>query len=120
MQKGTKESRRAQKWAAVLSAAMLMLNAAEAAMLARWCAGISEDLAGQVSAAALVLNRLEDSRFPDTVSGVLAGAGYRHVRLRGDTPAQAAYAVRLAQMGIDPTGGAVFFRRTPRGAEFWG
>ena len=110
----------ARKGAAALTAAMLTLNAAEAAMLARWCAGISEDLAGQVSAAALVLNRLGDDRFPDTVTGVLAGTGYRHTRVREDALAQAKYAVRLAEMGLDPTGGAVFFRRTPRGAEFWG
>ena len=88
-----------RRWTAAFAAAvMLSLNAAEAAMLARFCAGISEDLIVQVAAASEVLRRCGDERCPDTVTGVLAGAGYRHNdRISKEALAQAEFAVRLAE-----------------------
>ena len=92
-----------KRWAACAAAVMLSLNAAEAAMLAQFCAGISEDLLVQVAAASEVLRRCGDDRCPDTVTGVLAGAGYRHSdRISEEALAQAEFAVEVAEKLSSP------------------
>ena len=55
--------------------------------------------------AAALLNRLEDDRYPDTVSGVLSLAGYR-TRRHTASYDFARSAVRAAAEGMDITGGA--------------
>ena len=83
------------------------LNAAEEAALIRFCAAEADDLLSQLSLAAMMLNRCTDARFPDRLTLVLAEAGYTHAPVQAKAMETAAYAVRLAQMGVDPTGGAV-------------
>jgi len=100
---------------------VLILNAAEEAAAARFCAAeaAGEPLICRVGVAAALINRLEDDRYPDTFSGVLAGAGFRGGRVRPEAYEEALRAVRMAEMGLDPThGGTAWARRgTAREAE---
>lgn len=72
-----------------------------------------EPYEGQVAVAAVILNRINDSRFPNTLAGVVyqthafesvsIGAIYR------PAPEASRRAARDALNGWDPSGGAVFF-----------
>ncbi len=104
---------------APVSAAPIHLNAAEESALTRFCAASADDLLAQLSLAAVMLNRCADPRFPDQLTAVLASAGYAHAPVKSAAWQTAAYAVRLAAMGIDPTDGALFWRRGENGIEFW-
>ncbi len=79
--------------------------------MAQECADLS--YAARVGIAAVILNRVEDSRFPDTAAGVIASwdkfdirstvvVDEREYRLCADAYSIAAY-------GADPTGGALYF-----------
>lgn len=82
-------------------------NPAEMAAMASFIASRTEgeSYAVRLAMADVLLNQLADPRYPDTVSGVLARAGYR---AGGDSPAYASArsAVRAAVEGMDVTGGA--------------
>ncbi|TDA68566.1 MAG: LysM peptidoglycan-binding domain-containing protein [Clostridia bacterium] len=72
-----------------------------------------ETLLGQVAVGAVVLNRVESDRFPNTVYEVIFqpnqfesvrnGAVYRN------PPTSAYTAARIAMSGYDPTGGSLYF-----------
>ena len=64
----------------------------------------------KLAMAAALLNRLEDSRYPETISGILEAAGYRSVRHTASYGA-ALSAVRAAAMGMDVTNGARVWAR---------
>lgn len=77
-----------------------------------------EPYKGQVGVAAVILNRLKDSRFPKTISGVIyepwAFEPVQNGSLWSDYPSQQHFdAVKEAINGYDPTYGAVFF------ATYW-
>ena len=87
------------------------LNPAEEYALARFCAAQSERepfLCG-LSVAAVMLNRLDDPRFPDTVTGLLTDAGYKALPVEAEDMASALWAVRMAVMGVDPTNGSLWW-----------
>ncbi len=73
-----------------------------------------EPYKGKVGVAAVILNRVNDSRFPNTVSGVVyerhAFESVTNNLIWRRSPGRQAYnAVRDAQNGWDPTSGSVFF-----------
>jgi len=72
-----------------------------------------EPYSGQVAVAAVALNRVRDSRFPNTVAGVIYDLDAFTCVNDGQfylTPNTAAYqAAREALRGYDPSGGALYF-----------
>lgn len=84
-----------------------------------------ESFEGQVAVAAVVLNRVQSSRFPDTVWEVLHQPGQFTPIERGLLPqtatASCLEAVERALKGEDPTGGALFFYNptTTQAADYW-
>ena len=107
-------------WISVMLA-VILLNAAQEAALARFCAveAAGEPLICRVGIAAAMLNRLSDSRYPDTVSGILSGAGFCGGRVPRELYEEALRAVRMAELGVDPTHGATVWahRGTARESE---
>ena len=84
-----------------------------------------ESLEGQIAVAAVILNRVQSSRFPDTVWDVIHQPG-QFTPVQNNTLPQTASdttveAVNRALRGEDPTGGALFFYnpRTTQAAEYW-
>ncbi len=104
--------------AAPTAAAAVELNPAEMAAMADYIAlrTEGESYAVRLALAAVLLNQLEDPRYPDTVSGILAREGYRALRRSPDYPSARA-ALRAALEGLDITDGAVAWARrgTPAG-----
>src|SRR5690606_20991630 len=75
-----------------------------------------EPFAGQVAVASVILNRLLDPRFPNTVMGVLSQPGQFEPFKEGgrfhqivEANTEALRAVDEALRGWDPTGGALYF-----------
>lgn len=74
-----------------------------------------EPFEGQVAVAAVILNRVRSPLFPDTVRGVVMqgnGRQFESVLIGtafGKPTATAYRAVRAAERGWDPTGGALYF-----------
>mgnify|MGYP001244316293 CR=1 FL=1 len=72
-----------------------------------------EPFAGQVGVAAVVLNRVRHSRFPDTIAGVIFQPGAFEPVANGriwEAPSSTAWqAAKAALDGWDPTGGALYF-----------
>ena len=90
------------------------LNRAEEYALARFCAAEceGEPFICRLSVAAVMLNRLSDPRFPDTVTGILSDGGYKAAPVRKTDLASARWAVRVALMGVDPTDGSLWWAHT--------
>ncbi len=72
-----------------------------------------EPYIGQVAVGAVVLNRVNSSRFPNTVEEVIMAPGQFSVVDKGTfylSPNETAFkAARDALSGVDPTGGALYF-----------
>ncbi len=72
-----------------------------------------ESYEGQVAVAAVVINRVRDPRFPDSIEGVIYQKNAFSVVNNGQIymdPTDSAYkAAREALYGEDPTNGAIFF-----------
>lgn len=72
-----------------------------------------ESYEGQVAVAAVVINRVRDPRFPDSIEGVIYQKNAFSVVGNGQIymdPTDSAYkAAREALYGQDPTNGAIFF-----------
>ncbi len=72
-----------------------------------------EPYIGQVAVGAVVLNRVNNPRFPNTVEEVIMAPGQFSVVAKGTfylPPGETAYdAARDALAGVDPTGGALYF-----------
>lgn len=80
-------------------------------LLARviWTEARGEPFIGKVAVGAVVMNRVEDDRYPDTVTAVIEAPGQFAVS-RGTRPGPECYeAARAAMAGEDPTGGALYF-----------
>lgn len=83
-----------------------------------------EPFAGQVAVAAVVLNRVRDPRFPDTIPGVVyqprAFESVSNGLIWRRAPTATEYrAARAALNGWDPTGGAVFFWNPSKPVSPW-
>ena len=82
-----------------------------------------EPYAGQVAIAAVILNRLNDSRFPHTIAGVIYQPGAFTAVDDGQinlTPDETAIrAARDALNGWDPSGGAVYYYNPSTATSSW-
>ncbi len=82
-----------------------------------------EPYEGQVAVAAVVLNRVRDSRFPNSVAGVIYQPGAFDAVSDGQinlTPNQTAYnAARDALNGWDPTYGCVYYYNPATATSKW-
>ena len=85
------------------------LNDAQIRTLAHFCAETAPDepLLVQMSLAAVIRNRMEDPRYPDTLDGNLACAGFACAPVRTEDLEQSLWAVRCVLRVMDPTAGAV-------------
>lgn len=82
-----------------------------------------EDFMGQVAVGAVVLNRVEDHRFPSTIHDVVYQPGAftavidKQIHL---TPNQSAYlAAEAALNGEDPTNGAIYYYNPKTATDRW-
>lgn len=82
-----------------------------------------EPYVGQVAVAAVVLNRVRSSSFPNSISGVIYQAGAFTCVDDGQinlTPNQSAYnAARDALNGYDPTGGCLYYYNPATATSKW-
>ncbi|MCH5165898.1 MAG: spore cortex-lytic enzyme [Clostridiales bacterium] len=94
-------------------------------LLARCVYGESrgEPYNGQVAVAAVVLNRVRSSKFPNSISGVIYQKGAFTAVSDGQinlTPNQSAYnAARDALNGWDPTGGCLYYYNPATATSSW-
>ena len=94
-------------------------------LLARCVYGESrgEPYTGQVAVAAVVLNRVRSSKFPNTIKGVIYQAGAFTAVSDGQinlTPNQSAYnAARDALAGWNPTGGCLYYYNPDTATSSW-
>lgn len=97
----------------------------ELSLLARLVNGEArgEPYIGQVAVAAVVLNRVRDSGFPNTVSGVIFQSGAFDAVWDGQfdlTPTSSCVrAARDAMNGWDPTGGCVYYYNPVTATNAW-
>lgn len=82
-----------------------------------------EPYIGQVAVAAVILNRLENAKFPNTVSGVifqpLAFTAVADGQIWLEPNATAKKAVQDAINGWDPTGGAIYYFNPATATSKW-
>lgn len=85
--------------------------------------GRGEPYIGQVGIAAVILNRIESEKFPDTVSGVifqpLAFEAVADGQIWMQPDEEAKKAVRDALNGWDPSGGALYYFNPVRATSKW-
>ena len=97
----------------------------ELTLLARLVSGEArgEPYIGQVAVAAVVLNRVRNSAFPNTISGVIFQSGAFDAVWDGQfdmEPSASCYrAARDAMNGWDPTGGCVFYYNPSTATNEW-
>ncbi len=107
------------------SAKDLSLSAAEENLICRFVAaacGENAPLAVRIGIVNVILKRLADSRFPQTVTEVIYNGNFECVKNGGleapfsaESAVSAKNALRAALSGHDPTGGAVYFARKTDG-----
>ena len=76
----------------------------------------NESYAVRIAFGAVLLNRVRDSSFPDTLSGVLSAAELYPSTPIGTVSERSAHAARDAMLGVDPTVGALYMMRKNDGA----
>ena len=97
----------------------------ELTLLARLVSGEArgEPYIGQVAVAAVVLNRVRNAAFPNTISGVIFQSGAFDAVWDGQfdmEPADSCYrAARDAMNGWDPTGGCVYYYNPSTATNQW-
>lgn len=100
-------------------------NTANVELLAKLIHGEArgEPYKGMVAVGAVVLNRVDDSRFPSTIAGVIYQAGAFDAVSDGQinmTPSTSAYnAARDALNGWDPSGGAIYYFNPATATNKW-
>ena len=108
-----------------LSSSSSSLTSTELNLLARcvYSEARGEPYAGQVAVAAVVLNRVRSSSFPNTISGVIYQRGAFTAVSDGQInlkPNQTAYnAARDALNGWDPTGGCLYYYNPATATSKW-
>ena len=101
------------------------LSDSDLTLLARCVYGESrgEPYTGQVAVAAVVLNRVRSSKFPNTIYGVIYQSGAFTAVSDGQinlTPNESAYkAARDAANGWDPTGGCLYYYNPATATSSW-
>ena len=101
------------------------LSSSDLTLLARCVYGESrgEPYTGQVAVAAVVLNRVRSSKFPNTIYGVIYQSGAFTAVSDGQinlTPNESAYnAARDAANGWDPTGGCLYYYNPATATSSW-
>lgn len=84
-----------------------------------------EPYEGQVAVGAVILNRVKDSRFPNTISGVIYQSGAFTAVADGqinasiDESSTVYKAARDAMNGWDPTGGCVYYFNPSTATNKW-
>lgn len=82
-----------------------------------------EPYTGMVAVGAVILNRVNDSRFPSTIAGVIYQAGAFDAVSDGQInlePTEQAYnAARDAMNGWDPSGGAIYYFNPATATNKW-
>jgi|UPI0002FA6266 N-acetylmuramoyl-L-alanine amidase len=82
-----------------------------------------EPYIGQVAVAAVVLNRVKDSRFPNTIAGVIYQPGafdaVRDGQINLEPNAQSYRAARDAMNGWDPTYGCLYYYNPSTATSKW-
>lgn len=82
-----------------------------------------ESYEGQVAVGAVILNRVEHSSFPDTISGVVyepgAFSAVRDMNWSQPVAASAEKAARDAINGWDPSGGALYYYNPAKTSNQW-
>ncbi len=82
-----------------------------------------EPYVGQVAVAAVILNRLEDSTFPDSISGIifepLAFTAVADGQFYMEPDEQSREAVMDAINGWDPSGGAIYYFNPDTATSDW-
>ncbi|PRX24191.1 N-acetylmuramoyl-L-alanine amidase [Orenia metallireducens] len=82
-----------------------------------------ESFEGQVAVASVVINRVLDDRFPDTIKGVVfqpwAFTAVHDGQFWLDPDPSMRKAVEAALKGWDPTGGAVFYYNPAKVTSYW-
>ena len=82
-----------------------------------------EPFEGQVAVGAVLINRLKDSRFPDSLNQIIFKRGefctVRDGQIWKDPSQEAIKAARLAAAGWDPTGGALYFYNPAKTTSRW-
>ncbi|SFE65724.1 N-acetylmuramoyl-L-alanine amidase [Bacillus sp. OV194] len=81
-----------------------------------------EEFAGKVAVAAVVLNRVQDSSFPDSIKGVIYDPGQFQPVMEGtlkSPSAESLQAVDQALAGYDNTNGALFFYNPETAVSQW-
>ena len=107
------------------TAAAASYNESESYILARLVHGEArgEPYLGKVAVAAVVLNRVKSSYFPNTISGVIYQAGAFDCVADGQinlTPdADSLRAARDAMNGWDPTGGCLYYYNPATATSSW-
>lgn len=100
-------------------------NTANVELLARIINGEArgEPYKGMVAVGAVVLNRVDDPKFPSTIAGVIYQAGAFDAVSDGQinmTPSTSAYnAARDALNGWDPSGGAIYYFNPATATNKW-
>ena len=95
--------------------AVINLNDEEIMLLSKLVAAEArgESYEGQVAVAAVVLNRVQDSRFPDSIEGVIyqknAFSVVRNGYIKAERTEESDKAVKDALYGNDPTNNAIYF-----------
>ena len=82
-----------------------------------------ESYKGQVAVAAVVLNRVKSSQFPNTISGVIYQSGAFSCVSNGsinNTPDSSCIRAALDAMnGWDPTGGCLYYYNPKKTSDSW-
>lgn len=107
--------------------ALYLVTDEDAELMARlvYAEARGESLEGKIAVAAVVLNRVRSSKFPNSIYEVIYQPGQFTPVERNQLPTQAdetcREAVTRALQGEDPTGGALFFYNpsTTRNRQFW-
>ncbi|WP_455539085.1 cell wall hydrolase [Terrisporobacter sp.] len=95
--------------------AVINLNDEEIILLSRLVAGEArgESYEGQVAVAAVVINRVKDSRFPNTLEGVIyqknAFSVVKNGAINTEATSSTYRAAQEAMYGKDPTNNAIYF-----------
>jgi len=115
----------AQKVSAVSYTASQQISPQEFNLLVRavYSEARGEPYTGQAAVAAVILNRVEDPRFPDTIKGVVfepwAFTAVHDGQFWLQPDQTARQAVQDSLRGWDPTGGAVFYYNPAKVTAHW-